>query len=43
MVEPVDPLQGGELNGCQVPPWPASADYHRLEQPDHRLSQRVVI
>ncbi|EWG98782.1 hypothetical protein Q427_28675 [Halomonas sp. BC04] len=40
MIEPVDPLQGSELNGFQMPPWSAPADHLRLEQSDHSFGQR---
>jgi len=41
MVEPPDPLQGGELDIVKPPPRPAPPDHFRLVQPDDRLGQRI--
>ncbi|MBB5696113.1 hypothetical protein FHS87_004183 [Roseomonas pecuniae] len=43
VVEPVHPLEGGVLDSFQRPPRAAAADDLGLEQPDHRLGERVVI
>lgn len=43
MIEPVDPLQSGELDGFQVSPRSAFADHLGFEQPDHRLREGVVV
>src|SRR4051794_39174863 len=42
-VVPVDPLQGGKLDGLQVAPGAASADHLGLEQAVYRLGQRIVV
>ena len=42
VVEPVDPFQGGELDGLQAAPWPA-ADYFGLVEAVDRFCQGVVI
>jgi hypothetical protein len=41
VVEPVDPLQGGELDGFQVTPGTAPPDHLGLEQADDGLRQRI--
>src|SRR4051794_28874111 len=43
VVVPVDPLQGGELDGLQVAPGAASADRLGLEQAIYRLRQGIVV
>ena len=43
MVEPVHPLKGGDLDGLKAAPWTEAADDLGLEQPDHRLGERVVV
>lgn len=43
MIEAVDPLQGGELDGSQIRPRPAIADHVGFEQPDRRLREGIVV
>lgn len=43
VVEPVDVVQGGELDLFDLPPWSLSADEFGFEQPDDGLGERVVI
>ena len=43
VVEPVDPLEGGEFHGFGVAPGPASVDHLRFEQPVDRLGEGIVI
>ena len=43
MVEPVHPLKVGDLDGLKAAPWTEAADDLGLEQPDHRLGERVVV
>ena len=43
VVEPVDPLQGGELHGLEGPPRAATVDDLSLEQADHRLGEGIVV
>ena len=40
-VEPVDPFEGGDLDGLEAAPWPEPADDLGLKQADHRLGERV--
>ena len=41
VVEPIDPLQGGELHGLEAAPRPASADDFGLVEAVDRLGERV--
>jgi hypothetical protein len=43
MVEPVDPLEGGELEVVEASPGAAVADEFGLVEPDDRLGQRIVV
>ena len=43
VVEPVDPFEGGELDGLEGTPRSASMDHLGFEQADHCLGERVVI
>ena len=43
IVEPIDPFEGGELDGIETAPRSPAADDFRLEQTDHALRQRVVV
>ena len=43
VVEPPDPLEGGELHIFQPSPGTSLPDHLRLEEPDHRLRQRIVV
>ena len=43
MVEPVDPLERGELDVVEAPPRPRQADHLRLVEPVDRLGQGVVV
>lgn len=43
MIEPVDPVQCGELDRFEMTPRPAPADDFGLEQPDDGLGQGVVV
>ena len=43
MVEPVDPFEGGELDGLERAPGPLPADHLGLEEPDHGLGEGVVV
>lgn len=43
MVEPVDPLQGGELDSLQGAPWPAAPDHLGHVETVDRLGQRVIV
>ena len=42
-VEPGDPLERRELDVVEAAPGPGLANDLRLEQPDHRLGERVVV
>jgi hypothetical protein len=42
VVEPVDPLEGGPLDGLERAPGPAASDHFGLEQPDDGLGEGVV-
>ena len=41
VTEPVDPLQGGELDGLEVAPGTTPLDHLCLEQADDGLDQRI--
>src|SRR3712207_8686367 len=43
VVEPVHPLEGGELDGFQRLPGPEPSDHLGLEQANDALGQRVVV
>jgi hypothetical protein len=43
IVEPVDPLESGELDGFQQTPWAASTDELSLEQAMDGFGERVVV
>ena len=43
MVEPVDPLQRGELEVIAAAPGTTAVDQLRLVEPDHGLRQGVVV
>jgi hypothetical protein len=43
VVEPPDPLQGGEFDVLQAPPWALSANDLGFEEADHALGQGVVV
>lgn len=43
MVEPVDPLQRGVLDGFEVAPWSASVDHLGLVEAVDRLGQSIVV
>ena len=43
VVEPVNPLQRGILNGIQSPSWATMMDHLRFEQADDGFSQRIVV
>ena len=43
VIEPVDPLEGGELHSLEVAPGTALADQLGLVQPDDRLGERIVV
>ena len=43
MVEPVDPLEGREVEVIAAAPGATAVDELRLVKPDHRLRQGVVI
>jgi len=43
VVEPVDPLQGGELEVVEAPPWSLVPDEFGLVEPVDRLGERVVV
>ena len=43
VVEPVDPFQGGELNGFEVSPWPAPVNDLGLIETVDRFCQSVVV
>jgi hypothetical protein len=40
-VEPIDPLEGGELDRLEAAPGTAPPDHLRLEETDDRLGERV--
>jgi hypothetical protein len=42
MIEPVDPFEGGELDGFEVAPWAAPPDDFGFVEPVDRLGERVV-
>jgi hypothetical protein len=42
-VEPVDPFEGGELDGLERPPRPPPMDHLSLEQAVDRLGQSIVV
>ncbi len=43
VVEPVDPLQRGELEVIAAAPGTTAVDQLRLVEPDHRLGQGVIV
>ena len=43
MIEPVDPFEGGELDGFEVAPWAAPPDDLGFVEPVDRLGERVVV
>ena len=43
VVEPVDPREGGELDGFEGAPRPLPADHLGLEEADHGLGEGVVV
>lgn len=43
MVEPVEPFQGGELDGFERSPWPPPVDHFGLVKAIDRLGQSIVI
>ncbi len=43
MVEPVDPHEPGELDGLERPPRPLPLNHLRLEEPDHRFDEGIVV
>ncbi len=42
-VEPVDPFEGGELDGLERPPWSTPMDQFGFEQPVDRLGEGIVV
>ena len=43
VVEPVDPFQGGELDGFERPPRPTPMDHLRLVKPVDRLGEGIIV
>ena len=43
MIEPIDPFEGGKLDGFETAPRPAPMDHLGLEQPVDRLGQGIVV
>jgi hypothetical protein len=43
VVKPVDPREGGELDGLAAAPGSEPVDHLGLEQADHRLGEGVVV
>ena len=41
MIEPVDPLEGGEFDGFDMSPRTFASDYLCFEETDHGLRERV--
>jgi hypothetical protein len=43
VVEPIDPPEGGEFDGLEMTPGAFQLNHFRLEEPDDRFSERVVV
>ena len=43
VIEPVDPIEGCELDGLETAPGSPAADHFRLEEADDALGEGVVI
>ena len=43
VIEPIDPFQGGELDGLEAAPWPAQMDYLGLVETVDGFGESVVI
>ena len=41
MIEPVDPFEGRELDGFEIPPRPLTTNHFGLVQSDHRLGEGI--
>jgi hypothetical protein len=43
VIEPIDPFQGGELDGLQAAPWPAPVDHLGLVETVDGFGEGIVI
>jgi hypothetical protein len=41
MIKPVDPFEGGGLDGLEMSPWSVPTDHFGFEETDHRFGQGV--